>query len=140
AQVEGLTLMEFTPDLVSYIAAADLVVSMAGYNTVCETLSLGVRALLVPRVRPRAEQRIRAERLAQRGCARVLLPEDLSPQRLADEIVALATPPPAVRLNFDGLARASQAIAELLYSQPTAVRGNGQQPAVEIPAPGRITL
>lgn len=141
AQAEGLTLLEFTPDLVSYIAAADLVVSMAGYNTVCETLSLGVRALLVPRVRPRAEQRIRAERLAQRGCARVLLPEDLSPQRLADEIIAaLTAPPPEVRLNFDGLSRASQAIAELLYSQPATMRGNGHQPAVEIPSPGRITL
>lgn len=141
AQAEGLTLMEFTPDLVSYIAAADLVVSMAGYNTVCETLSLGVRALLVPRVRPRAEQRIRAERLAQQGCARLLLPEDLSPQRLADEMIAaLTAPPPEVRLNFDGLARASQAIAKLLYSQPATVRGNGHQPAVEIPSPGRITL
>lgn len=117
-RAEGLTLMEFTPDLVSYIAAADLVVSMAGYNTVCETLSLGVRALLVPRVRPRAEQRIRAERLAQRGCARVLLPEDLSPARLADEIVAaLATPLPEVKLNFNGLSRVSQVIAELLQSR-----------------------
>ncbi len=134
ARAEGLTLMEFTPDLVSYIAAADLVVSMAGYNTVCETLSLGVRALLVPRVRPRAEQRIRAERLAQRGYARVLLPEDLSPQRLADEIVAaLAAPPPEVRLNFDGLSRASQAIAELLQSRPSREDGmSGQLSAVSV--------
>src|SRR5688572_17227395 len=37
-----LTVIEFTPDLISYLAAADLVVSMAGYNTVCEMLSLGV--------------------------------------------------------------------------------------------------
>lgn len=138
ARAKGLTLMEFTPDLVSYIAAADLVVSMAGYNTVCETLSLGVRALLVPRVRPRAEQRIRAECLAQRGYARVLLPEDLSPARLADEIVAaLAAPPPEVRLNFDGLSRASQAIAELLQNRrgtENAGRAN-RWPASSVPYP-----
>jgi predicted glycosyltransferase len=111
----NLTLMEFTPDLVSYLAAADLVVSMAGYNTVCELLSLGVRTLLVPRVRPRREQQLRAERLAQRGLVRVLLPTELSPERLTSEIeAALASPPPKVTLNLDGLARASRAIISFL--------------------------
>lgn len=117
ARADGLTLLEFNPDLVSYMAAADLVVSMAGYNTVCEVLSLGVRSLLVPRVRPRSEQRLRAERLAARGMARMLLPEDLSPGRLAHEIKnALATPPPQVTLDLAGLTRASRAIVGLLES------------------------
>ena len=117
ARFEHLSFVEFTPDLVSYLAAADLVVSMAGYNAVCEMLSLGVRALLVPRVRPRLEQQLRAERLAERDLAHVLLPQDLSPGRLATEIKAtLASPPPTVMLDLDGLARVSSAIVKLLPS------------------------
>jgi predicted glycosyltransferase len=110
-----ITFMEFTPDLVSYLAAADLVVSMAGYNTVCEMLSLGVRTLLIPRIKPRREQQLRAERLAERGLARVVLPQQLSPQRLIGEIgTMLASPAPRVTLNLNGLATASNAIISFL--------------------------
>ncbi|CAG0943869.1 hypothetical protein ANRL1_01507 [Anaerolineae bacterium] len=115
ARADHLTVIEFTPDLMSYLGAADLVVSMAGYNTVCETLSLGTRVLLVPRVRPRSEQRIRAEQLAARGLARMLLPDELTPERLAGEIeTTLAAPPPRITLNLNGLARASHVLGELL--------------------------
>lgn len=126
--------IKFTPDLVSYMAAADLVVSMAGYNTVCEILSLGVRALLVPRVSPRQEQRLRAQLLAERGLVRVLLPDDLSPERLASEIrAALNSPPPEVRLNLDGLAQVSRAIIKFLddrepqLAAPRATGNNGHR-------------
>lgn len=44
-------------------AAADLVISMGGYNTVCEILTPGTPALLVPRETPRKEQLIRAQAL-----------------------------------------------------------------------------
>jgi len=126
---EHLEVIEFTPDLVSYLAAADLVVSMAGYNSVCEILSLGVRALLVPRVRPRLEQQIRAERMAERGLARVLLPEDLSPERLAGEIkAALAWPPPKVMLDLNGLARVSNTLIKFLPSDEQPVRPYSPMP------------
>jgi predicted glycosyltransferase len=136
ARGEHVQQLKFTPDLVSYLAAADLVVSMAGYNTVCEILSLGVRALLVPRVRPRQEQRLRAQLLAERGLVRVLLPNDLSPERLASEIqAALNSPPPKVTLNLDGLGRASRAIIKFLddgapkLSAPCTTGSNGHRRA-----------
>lgn len=69
----------------------------------------------MPRVRPRSEQRIRAEQLAARGLARMLLPDELTPERLAGEIeTTLAAPPPRVTLNLNGLARASHVLGELL--------------------------
>lgn len=112
---DHLTIIEFTPDLPSYLAAADLVVGMAGYNTVCETLSLGVRALFVPRVRPRSEQLMRAERLAARGLARMVLPDELAPKKLAQEIAsALAAPPPQITLDLNGLERVSDALGALM--------------------------
>ncbi len=115
ARTERLTLLDFTPALFSYLAAADLVIGMAGYNTVCETLALGRRAIFIPRVHPRGEQRLRAERLAALGLARLILPVALTPARLAAEVQdALAETPPAGALQLDGLARVSRALAELL--------------------------
>ncbi len=110
-----VTLLEFTPDLFSYLAAADLVVAMAGYNTVCEILSLGRRALLIPRVNVRQEQLLRASRLADRGLAHLLPRAALTPDSLAEAVArALATPPPTVTLDLDGLDRVSREIAGLL--------------------------
>ncbi|MGH9280615.1 MAG: NAD-dependent epimerase/dehydratase family protein, partial [Acidimicrobiales bacterium] len=54
-------------DPLTYAAAADLVVSMAGYNTTMEVLRVGTPALLVPRRGPSEEQRMRAARFAERG-------------------------------------------------------------------------
>ena len=51
------------------------VVAMAGYNTFCEILSLDKRAILVPRVRPRREQVMRAMRAAALELAHTLDPE-----------------------------------------------------------------
>ncbi|MFO1038792.1 MAG: glycosyltransferase [Geminicoccaceae bacterium] len=48
------------------------VVGMGGYNTFCEILSFGKPALLVPRVRPRLEQYIRAERASSLGLVKML--------------------------------------------------------------------
>ncbi|MBI5649050.1 MAG: glycosyltransferase [Chloroflexi bacterium] len=114
-RAENLSVIEFTPDLLSYLSAADLVVSMAGYNTVCETLSLGARLLLVPRVKPRLEQRIRAEALAARGLAHMILPDDLAPQNFARAIeTALRAPAPQITLDLKGLERVSHALGKML--------------------------
>ena len=51
------------------------VVAMAGYNTFCEILSLDKRAILIPRVRPRREQVMRALRAAALELAHTLDPE-----------------------------------------------------------------
>lgn len=119
ARSDHVTLSEFTPDFLSYLSAADLVVSMAGYNTVCEILSYGARSVMVPRVRPRTEQAIRATRLAQLGLTSVLMPDELTLPNLEAAISeALHRPPPIVDLDLDGLGRASRAIERLL--QPIA--------------------
>ena len=50
-------------------------VAMGGYNTFCEILSLDKRAILVPRVAPRREQLMRANRAAALELVRTLDPE-----------------------------------------------------------------
>jgi len=107
-RIPGVVLQAFSDDMMSLIDAADLVVCMGGYNTVCEVLTLGKRAIVVPRVRPVQEQWIRAQRMAQRGLLRALHPDSLSPQALGalvrEELEALERPSRArTPLNMDGL-------------------------------------
>jgi predicted glycosyltransferase len=82
------------PELLLDAAAG--VVSMGGYNTFCEILSLNKRALLIPRVHPRKEQLIRATRAAELGLLDMLLPDDAAdPATMAEHLEALtarATP------------------------------------------------
>lgn len=118
-----VTILEFTADLTSYLQAADLVVSMAGYNTVCEIMSLQRPSLLIPRRHVRAEQRIRAKALAERGLARCLPPEELTPERLAAEIAAALAEVKEVKIeaaasqpkfDLDGLNAIAAAVQDLL--------------------------
>jgi predicted glycosyltransferase len=94
----------------SYVAAADLVVGMAGYNTTMEVLRMGTPALLVPRRGPSSEQRMRAKLFAERGWVSQLDPDDLAPARLAEAVLeALSTQLPsrnALPPDLSGLARA----------------------------------
>jgi predicted glycosyltransferase len=119
---QALTVMEFTPDLFSYLRAADLIVSMGGYNSICEILSLNQRAIIVLRVKPRTEQLIRAERFAAHGLLRMIHPNDLTPARLGAAITAALeehrpVPPEALSIDMNGPVNASRAIARLLAGE-----------------------
>ncbi len=83
----GTDVVEFIDDMMSYMNAADTVVSMAGYNTICELLTLGKRAIIIPRVAPVEEQKIRAERMATLSVFHTILPGDLEPAALGRAIV-----------------------------------------------------
>ncbi|MCX5880807.1 MAG: glycosyltransferase, partial [Deltaproteobacteria bacterium] len=59
----GIRTWEFYQRMEHIMAAADLVVTMGGYNTICEILSQGTISLVIPRETPRKEQLIRAKAL-----------------------------------------------------------------------------
>jgi predicted glycosyltransferase len=84
---------DFTDDMQSCMQAADAVVSMGGYNTVCEVLSLKKPALIVPRSRPVKEQAMRAVRMAAQGYLACMLDADINP----DALIAAA-----MRLTMNG--------------------------------------
>jgi predicted glycosyltransferase len=79
---EGTTVARFTPEFLSYLAAADLSVSMAGYNTTMNLLAARVPALVWPFAQNR-EQQLRSERLKALGALQLLRDADLEPLRLA---------------------------------------------------------
>lgn len=115
-----VTLVEFEPDLAARYAAADLVVSMAGYNTVCELMSCAVRAVLVPRSQPVGEQLLRARLLGARGLFDVVEPEDLRPERLMSVVLRrLERPPTPASVDLDGLPRIHGRVEALLERLPS---------------------
>jgi predicted glycosyltransferase len=137
AQSENVQIIEFTEDPMSYMNAADVVISMAGYNTICELLTLAKRSIVVPRVKPVEEQKIRAERLGRLGAFRMILPGDLTPQTLGsalnDELqLAQNRVRVPARIDLGALPR----ITAILQKQASAaVRDYGAAAVSEILAP-----
>lgn len=76
----------FHADLPRLLAETDVVVSMAGYNSVAEILQARVNSVLLPRAFPRREQLIRAQRLEAAGLATCQL--ELEPRELRRAIDA----------------------------------------------------
>ncbi|EKD39134.1 MAG: hypothetical protein ACD_75C00501G0002 [uncultured bacterium] len=91
ARMYGIKTIPFDPRLEELIAAADLVVSMGGYNTICEILTQQTPALIIPRETPRKEQLIRATRLKNEGLLDFIPFNEVTPQLLREKIIALFT-------------------------------------------------
>ena len=86
AQGFPVTVKRFTKRMQDYMQQASSLVTMGGYNTVCEGLSLRKSMIVVPRTKPSREQEIRAERLAKLGHIQSIHPTQLTPCRLAHAV------------------------------------------------------
>lgn len=106
--IAGVEWLDFTDDMGSEIAAADLVISMGGYNSVCEILSYRKRAIIIPRSVPVREQRMRAEAMQNLGLLRMVPAERIEPFALAHLIrseldLCNVVQSRAARILFNGL-------------------------------------
>jgi predicted glycosyltransferase len=108
----------FVPDLMPLMAGAEAVVTMGGYNSICELLRLGRPALVVPRVRPRREQLVRAERFAALGLLDLLHPDRLSPAAIGAWLSAPSRPVAPDMLDTHGLDRMASFAAAALGHDP----------------------
>ncbi|HET8894870.1 MAG TPA: ABC transporter transmembrane domain-containing protein [Gaiellaceae bacterium] len=121
AERGNATVCRIVPDLRAHVALADCVVSMPGYNTVCDILTHRRPAVLVPRPGPSREQELRAERLGEWGVARFVRASELHKGRLAAAIRhALEGPtPPAAPVSLEGSVRALDVFDRVLATTPT---------------------
>jgi predicted glycosyltransferase len=119
--LSNVTFLDFEPDLTWRYAEADVVVSMAGYNTVCELISFGRRAVLVPRAEPLHEQLIRARLFANLGYFELVEPQDLKPEVLMAKVLALLKQAPAAAtpVDLEGLPRIRERVRALLAGKVT---------------------
>lgn len=110
---------EFTSDLISYMNASDLIVSMGGYNTICEILSLKKQAIVVPRFKPVKEQLMRTERLAKLGFFKIIHPDSLTAENLIKTVLhelnsANGRSKPSFDLDLGALPNIARHVSSLL--------------------------
>ncbi len=89
----GVRAYHFYRQMEKLLASADLVISMGGYNTLCEILSQGTVALLIPRETPRMEQLIRAERFHRQNLVDYIPWHSLSPVSMGEKVFHLLDHP-----------------------------------------------
>lgn len=127
-RAEGLPVVVRTSvsDLLSHVEAADLTVTMAGYNSVTEILRSGRPAVVVPRAGPSAEQRLRAGILARHGWLDVVDPDELAPEVVARAVVdGLTRGRPQVVADRPALDGAAVAVDHLLSLLPAPMAEPG---------------
>jgi predicted glycosyltransferase len=128
AERERLQVREFVPHPGRLLARAKKVVAMGGYNTVCELIARRKRALIVPRVTPRTEQLIRAERMRELGLLDVLQPTELSAERIGEWLARDGGPPnDAPQIDLGALERLPAMLDELLARR----HGHPLEPSIE---------
>ncbi len=104
----NVTVIDFEARMEVLMSGAVGVVGMCGYNTFCEVLSFDRKALFVPRVHPRQEQYIRANRARELGMSEMLTPDEAAvPQTMAKalrRLVGMARPSTVLQPgDLDGL-------------------------------------
>ena len=111
----NLSVERFNPDMHSLFNAADLVVSMGGYNTMVEVAGLGKRAIVTPRLGS-GEQAQRAARFAALGLVNLAPVENLETSQLVAAVRgSLSAPPPSFRLDLGGLSVVGHEIRAALH-------------------------
>lgn len=86
----------FINDLAAHYRRASLVITRAGAATLAELAAVGLPAILVPLAAAGDHQRTNARAWEWAGCARCILPQELSGRTLAATMLALALDRPAL--------------------------------------------
>jgi len=89
----GVRTYHFYRQMEKIFAAADVVVSMGGYNTLCEILGQGTVSLVIPRETPRMEQIIRARAFNRQNLVDYIPWDDFTPELLREKIASLLQNP-----------------------------------------------
>ena len=93
ARKQGVRGYHFYRQMEKIFAAANLVVCMGGYNSLCEILSQGTPSLVIPREAPRKEQLIRAQAFKRHGLVDYIPWRELTPQILQQKILSFLEAP-----------------------------------------------
>jgi predicted glycosyltransferase len=117
-----VTLHPFSPNFLGELLAADLSISMAGYNTCMDLISTTVRALVFPFPQNR-EQGLRAGKLESLGLVKVIadLDADLLARAISDLLGASARPI-GPDLDLGGTAKTALLINAWAVNGPSTFR------------------
>jgi predicted glycosyltransferase len=106
----GFRIRRYTKRFLDFLYAADLSVSLAGYNTCMNLLVTKVPSLVYPYSRQQ-EQPMRADRINNLLPMKIMSEVDIQPDRLSkliDQILLKSPPVESFPLNLDGAANAAR--------------------------------
>lgn len=130
---------DYIEGLARSMSRYDLVLSMGGYNTLAEVMRLARRSVVIPRVRPRKEQELRARALSERGVLRWVHPDTCDPESLETVIRASLESGPLLPCPnappLDGLRRFRTRMREL--AEEILGRPSRSAPSTPKPSPRR---
>jgi predicted glycosyltransferase len=110
---DSFAVAPFVDDFLSWMRAADLSISRAGYNTCANVLETRSRALLVPNPRM-SDQPFRAQRLAELGLVEIVASEEPRVDELVQGIgAALCRERPVHSFDLEGARRTREFIDAL---------------------------
>lgn len=112
--------LEFTNNALGLFDRSRLVISMGGYNSFCELLHMRKYPLILPRVRPREEQLIRAMVFRKHGFCDYIHPNELNAESLGVKVREMVAADRSNVPNFEtnGLKNVSKFIEETLECLP----------------------
>jgi predicted glycosyltransferase len=118
----GIRTYHFYRQMEKIFAAADVVVSMGGYNTLCEILGQGTLSLVIPRETPRKEQIIRARAFHRQNLVDFIPWDDFTPRLLFEKLsFLLENPEPYLsaisRFRLTGIETMQQRLLEFRYNK-----------------------
>jgi predicted glycosyltransferase len=110
----------FTNNALGLFDRSRLVITMGGYNSVCELLHMRKYPLILPRIVPRAEQLIRAKVFSRHGFCDYIHPSELSAQVLGAKVrhMALTDRSGVPAFATNGLQNVARMIEETLECLP----------------------
>ncbi len=111
---KGIRIRRFTQRFLDYLSAADVSVSLAGYNTCMNLLVTRIPALVYPYSRQR-EQPLRVTKIKNFLPIKILQETDLSPHAMADhiqEMLGAAKRSDSMDLNLDGAANTAHYLTD----------------------------
>ncbi|MDO1582913.1 glycosyltransferase family protein [Rhizobium oryzicola] len=115
----NVSLFRFRPDFPNLLPKAEVSISQAGYNTVCDLLRARCASILIPFASGgETEQTVRAQKLEEMGLAIVVEEADLSGEAVADALqrAAMLRSPPTMNMHLDGAHQTSRIIGDMTAS------------------------
>lgn len=124
--LDNITCDRYTTNLLDYMQQADLSIGMGGYNTTMNILSTGVKAMMMAfQGNNDKEQETRLQKLDSLGRVKMIQPEDLQPEKFAEQIINyLEQTPSNLTLDLNGVKNTSDYLQHLKSKQPVKVVGS----------------
>ncbi len=115
-RIPGTRIERFTDNFPAWLAAADLSISMGGYNTTMNVLASGIPAIILPFAQNR-EQRMRTEKLTRMSNILLVDENNLSPSILTEQIsIMIGKDKKTSEILLDGAEKTNEWLTQLAAS------------------------